>query len=395
MVPVNLSFLSILQEVLRWVFENVLMPVIKDVFNILVTLIGELIINALSGILLEIWVILLKVVDFLEDIFSIFSGLTSISLIKDVDLKTGVQYETTNQGIVQYLFGLGSVQKTFLVIMAISLVLCMLTTMISVIRSMADSPFENKKPISAVLQTSLKCCLTFALLQFACIFAIQMTTQVLLQINLSINAKNDQSSMGDQIFYMLAQGHEKGGTDIKKYASGAKYANVSDITSHFDYVHFNWIIVIVATVFILGILLATIIGSVQRLMMILILYIVSPLFVAYMPLDEGKSFGQWRETFVAYLISAFSPILSMKLFMMFLPFMMEDKLSIPDVENEMVIVKLLFIIGGALAIYTSRNLFLKVLNPSLAGQMDGNGALGSKAGGIAFGGLNKIISKIG
>ncbi|MBO6207146.1 MAG: hypothetical protein J6N53_04300 [Lachnospiraceae bacterium] len=396
MVPVNLSFLSILQEVLRWVFENVLMPVIKDVFNILVTLIGELIINALSGILLEIWVILLKVVDFLEDIFSIFSGLTSISLIKDVDLKTGVQYETTNQGIVQYLFGLGSVQKTFMVIMAISLVLCMLTTMISVIRSMADSPFENKKPISAVLQTSLKCCLTFALLQFACIFAIQMTTQVLLQINLSINAKNDQSSMGDQIFYMLAQGHEKGGTDIKKYASGAKYANVSDITSHFDYVHFNWIIVIVATVFILGILLATIIGSVQRLMMILILYIVSPLFVAYMPLDEGKSFGQWRETFVAYLISAFSPILSMKLFMMFLPFMMEDKLRIPGIdESQMVCVKLLFIIGGALAIYTSRNLFLKVLNPSLAGQMDGNGAAGSKAGSIAFAGVNKIIAKIG
>ncbi|MBP3297957.1 MAG: hypothetical protein J6M27_15380, partial [Lachnospiraceae bacterium] len=370
--------------------------VIKDVFNILVTLIGELIINALSGILLEIWVILLKVVDFLEDIFSIFSGLTSISLIKDVDLKTGVQYETTNQGIVQYLFGLGSVQKTFMVIMAISLVLCMLTTMISVIRSMADSPFENKKPISAVLQTSLKCCLTFALLQFACIFAIQMTTQVLLQINLSINAKNDQSSMGDQIFYMLAQGHEKGGTDIKKYASGAKYANVSDITSHFDYVHFNWIIVIVATVFILGILLATIIGSVQRLMMILILYIVSPLFVAYMPLDEGKSFGQWRETFVAYLISAFSPILSMKLFMMFLPFMMEDKLRIPGIdESQMVCVKLLFIIGGALAIYTSRNLFLKVLNPSLAGQMDGNGAAGSKAGSIAFAGVNKIIAKIG
>ena len=56
---------------------------------------------------------------------------------------------------------------------------------------------------------------------------------------------------------------------------------------------------------------------------------------------------------------------------------------------------LLFIIGGALAIYTSRNLFLKVLNPSLAGQMDGNGALGSKAGSIAFAGLNKIIGKIG
>lgn len=373
MVPVNLSFLSILQDILRWVFESVLMPVIKDVFNILVELIGELIMAALSGILLEVWVILLKLLDFLEDIFTIFSGLTTLTIDGNI----------SNQGIVQYLFGLGIVQRGFWMVMGISLVLCMLCTMISVLRSMADSPFENKKPISAVLRTSLRCCLTFALLQFACIFAIQMITQVLLQINYNLNSENSSSSLGDTIFYMLAKDHFKSGS-LESYKSGAAYANVSKVMENFDYQHFNWIICLVATVFLMGIMLATIIGSVQRLFMLMILYIISPLFVAYMPLDEGKSFGQWKDTFLAYLVSGMSPIITMRLYMMFLPFMMEDKMEITGVDN-MMYVNLLFIIAGSFAIFSSRNLVLKILNPSLAGQLDGNSAVGSMLGKTAYG----------
>ncbi|MBR1471582.1 MAG: hypothetical protein IJ600_08075 [Lachnospiraceae bacterium] len=384
MVPVNLSFLSIIQDILRWVFESVLMPVIKDVFNILVTLIGELILAALSGIFLELWVIILKIIDFLEDIFTIFSGMTQLQ----------VNGEMSNQGIVQYLFGLGAVQRTFLAITVISVVLCFATTMIAVLRSLADTPFENKKPISAVLQTTLKCVLHFTLMQFACIFAIQMTTQVLLQINYSLNVDRKDASMGDQLFYLLVKDKVKGGTNVEYYAAGARYANVQDVMKHFDYMHFNWIIVIVSSVFVLGILLATILSSVQRLFMLMILYVISPLFVAYMPLDEGKSFGQWRDTFVGYLIAAFSPILAMKLFMMFLPMFMDGKMQFPNGIN-MMYVNIIFIISGALAIYTSRNLFVKIVHPSLGAQLDGNGQLGSKVGALAFGRLNALIGKLG
>lgn len=386
MVPVNLSFLSILQDILRWVMESVLMPVIKDVFNILVELIGELIMAALSGILLEVWVILLKLIDFLEDIFSIFSGLTQLT----------INGKLSNQGIVQYLFGLGTVQKAFWMIMGISLVLCMAATIISVLRSMADSPFENKKPISAVLRTSLKCCLTFALLQFACLFAIQMITQVLLQVHYNLNSENSSSSLGDLLFYMLAQNRHKSG-DLEAYKTGAKYANVSNVTENFDYMHFNWIIILVATVFMLGILLATIIGSIQRLFMLMILYIISPIFVAYMPLDEGKSFGQWRDTFVAYLVSGLSPIITMRLYMMFLPMLIDTKhkFSIAGLSNtEMIYVNLLFLIGGSFAIFSSRNLILKVINPALAGQLDGNSAMGSMLGKTAFGKGLKAVSML-
>ena len=364
---------------MRAIFESVLMPVIKDVFNILITLIGELIINALSGVFLTIWVILLKLVDFMEDIFTIFSGMTQLKINGHI----------SNQGILQYLFGQRGVRDAYLAIMAIAILLCLMTTFIAVLRSMADSPFENKKPISAVLQTTFKCVLTFAVLNIACVFAIQMFTQVMLQVNYYLNANNDNSSLGDILFYMMAK--DKGKGDVSGFASGAKYANVDNVMKKFDYVHFPWIICLVATVFMLGILLASIIGFVQRLMMIIILYIISPLFVAYMPLDEGKSFNMWKDTFVAYLVSALSPIVTMKLFIMILPYMMDERLKIPGVSN-MMYVRLIFIIAGAFAIFSSRNLFVKIINPTLGGQLDGNSGIGSMIGATVYGKAMKGIS---
>ncbi|MCR4938405.1 MAG: hypothetical protein K5987_09655 [Lachnospiraceae bacterium] len=379
MQVVKLSgFLEFLQDILRSVFEAVLMPVLKTVFNLLVNMIGELIISVFSGIFLRAWVILLKLIDFLQGIFGIFSGMTKLTINDNL----------SNQGLLEYLFGLGPVQRSFLVVISISVVLCMVSTMVAVIRSVADSPFENKKPLSAVFRTVMQAILTFLLLQFACLFAIQMVTQVMLQIDKGLNANSDSTSMANTIFYLLASPQAKGGEDsIAKFKSGQNYADLSEVERCFDYVHFDWIVCFVATIVILLILLATIIQSIQRLLMVVILYIISPLFVGYMPIDEGKSFGQWRDTFVAYLISAFSPMIAMRLYMMFLPIMLDEDLKFPG-DVSMTLVKLLFILGGSFAIFTSRNLLVKIINPSLGQQLDENTRFGAFITGMA---TQKII----
>ena len=382
METVYLGFLDFLQEILREIFNAVLMPVLKTVFNILVSMIGELIITVFSGIFLRAWVILLRLIDFMEDVFSIFSGMTQLT----------INGELTNQGILQYLFGLGTVQKAFLMITGISVVLCTGATLVAVIRSLADSPFENKKPLSAVFKTVMQSILTFLLLQFACIFAIQMVTQVLLQINTGLG-KVESVHLGDTLFYILASPHAKvQGDSLNAFSSGGKYADLTAVEYSFDYVHFDWVVCAVVTATMLLILLATIIQSIQRLLMILILYIISPLFVGYMPIDEGKSFNQWRDTFVAYLISAFSPIITMRLYMMFLPVLMGTdgkNLTFPGGVS-MTIIKVLFILGGSFAIFTSRNMLVKIINPSLGSQLDENSRFGAFIQGMA---TQKILGK--
>ena len=104
MQVVKLSgFLEFLQSILRAIFEAVLMPVLKIVFNLLVNMIDELIVTLFSGIFLRAWVILLKLVDFLQGIFGIFSGMTKLTINDNL----------SNQGLLEYLFGLGPVQRSF------------------------------------------------------------------------------------------------------------------------------------------------------------------------------------------------------------------------------------------------------------------------------------------
>ncbi|MCR5739481.1 MAG: hypothetical protein K6G43_06650 [Lachnospiraceae bacterium] len=382
METVYLGFLDFLQEILREIFNSVLMPVLKTVFNILVSMIGELIKTVFSGIFLRAWVILLKLIDFMEDVFTIFSGMSKLT----------INGELSNQGILQYLFGLGTVQKAFLMITGISVILCIGATLVAVIRSLADSPFENKKPLSAVFKTVMQSILTFLMLQFACIFAIQMVTQVLLQINAGLG-EVESVSLGDTLFFILASPHAKvQGAALNTFSSGGKYADLTAVERCFDYMNFDWLICGVVTATMLLILLATIIQSIQRLLMIVILYIISPLFVGYMPIDEGKSFNQWRDTFVAYLISAFSPIITMRLYMMFLPILMGTdgkNLTFPDGVS-MTIIKILFILGGSFAIFTSRNMLVKIVNPSLGSQLDENSRFGAFIQGMA---TQKILGK--
>ncbi|MBP1586264.1 MAG: hypothetical protein ILP17_11290 [Lachnospiraceae bacterium] len=380
METVYLGFLDFLQEILREIFNAVLMPVLKAVFNILVNMIGELIITMFSGIFLRAWVILLKLLDFMQDVFTIFSGMSSLT----------IDGKLSQQGILQYLFGLGTIQRAFLMITGISVVLCALATLISTVRSVSDSPFENKRPLSAVFKTVMQSVLTFLILQFACIFAIQMVTIVLHQIDLGLNGEGNSTKIGDTLFYILASPQAKCGSDkLKEFASGQKYADLSAVEQNFDYVHFDWIVCAVVTATMLLILLATIIQSIQRLLMLLILYIISPLFVGYMPIDEGKSFGKWRDTFVGYLISAFSPVITMRLYMMFLRIMLNDSLVIPG-NVSMTIVKVLFILGGSFAIFTSRNMLVKIINPSLGSQLDENSRFGAFIQGMA---AQKILGK--
>lgn len=364
---VSLDALEAIRDVLKFVFNEVFVPVIKEVFNIVIYLIGDLIIDILSGVLLTGWVALLKLVNFMEDIFSVFSGLTQVK-VGDV---------SNNQGILQYLFSLDGVKRAMLLVTLVSFVLSFIATGISILRSMGDSLIENKRPISTVLRDAFYTALSFLLIPFTCIFMVQLTTEVLIQINAAM-AVDTNKTMGDTIFSIIIAGLvPKENSDLlNKYKTGRKFADIAAVQKDFDITKIDYFLAYIVTLFLLFILLITILQFIQRLMMLVILYIASPLFAAYRPLDDGKSFKSWRDSFVAYLISAFSPIIAMRLYMMMLPKLIGDDLVYPGGLNVM-FVKLLVVIGGSFAIFTSRNMLVKLYNPSLGAQLDANSFIGT------------------
>ena len=110
---------------------------------------------------------------------------------------------------------------------------------------------------------------------------------------------------------------------------------------------------------------------IRRLFELLLLYIVSPLFVSTIPLDDGTMFAKWRELFVSRFFSGFGIIFMMKYYMMLIPVISGKDLvlynaDLPDAVMINNVLKALMIIGGAWAVYKSQHLIMQVMNPEAA-----------------------------
>jgi len=105
-----------------------------------------------------------------------------------------------------------------------------------------------------------------------------------------------------------------------------------------------------------SLLLSTCIGIIQRLFELSILFIVSPIMIAFMPIDDGKQYGKWRGEFIKRVGSMYGPVIGLNLLFMLLA-VLRDVDIFPEtgtwgglyaVFNS--IVQLIFLIVGLLAV---------------------------------------------
>lgn len=375
------GFLQLLQDILGALFDAVLTPVLRDVFSILVNIFGALIHDILSNFLLKIWIIFLKLVNFMESIFNVFSGISNVEVkIQDV---------STRISLLEYFFRLGTVQKAFLTITAMSIILAFLATLVGVAKSMSDMALEDKNPLSTVLKQAFGAAVNFALIPLTCLFVLQMCGKMVLVFNTSFNYKNQSSTVSDMLFITTAEPAARNKKVITDYSSGLAYEDAEKVKKDFDIEKLNYVQAYVASVLIALILLCSILQFIQRIFVIIVLYLTSPFFVAMIPIDGGAKFREWKNMFAAYMVSAFGPILSMKIYLILVPMITGSAIDFGASEGNAAWMKLIFVIGGAFAVYKSRLLFVSILNPAAAGSMAESGVIGSVIGGKVGGAINK------
>ncbi len=380
------SFLEIIQDVLGSIFDTVLSPVLRDAFNAIVNLLGELLQSILANWMLKILITFLKLINFLEGIFNAFAG---VSNVKVKDVSEGIT-------LLEYFFRLETVQKVFLGVTAIAVVLAFMATLFAVVRSIADSPFENRHPLSTVLTNAIKAAVSFMVIPITCLFVLQMSTTAIRAINTTMNANGADASMSDTLFITVAgpAANSPKQENINKFSSGQKYEDMEAVKRSFDIKKINYTQAYVSCFMLFFVMIASILAFIQRIFLILVLYIVSPFFVAMMPLDGGAKFKEWRDMFVAHVISAFGPILVMKLYLLLVPIMMSDKMAYTGNATLAEAVKLLLLIGGAFAVYNSRTLIVSIFSPQAGATVAQSGIIASFIGAKMMGSMKKGASSL-
>jgi len=101
--------------------------------------------------------------------------------------------------------------------------------------------------------------------------------------------------------------------------SSYDYMNTDLVWLYYDLGKYSWLIGFVASFFVAKVLLTAIFGMVQRLYEITILFVISPPFVALMPLDDGKAFAGWKRKFISNVILAYGVVVALNLFFIICP----------------------------------------------------------------------------
>ena len=136
----------------------------------------------------------------------------------------------------------------------------------------------------------------------------------------------------------------------------------------------------IASIALMIAMVVAIINLSKRVYEIVLMYIVMPVSMATLPLDDGARFKVWRETFITKIILAYGTVFSVNIFILLLPLI--SKMHIDGVGgfgNSMFLI--FMIIGGAMVIPAGQNLFAR-----LFGQADDMHAGGSFLHSAFYGG---------
>lgn len=412
-------FVNALSRVFEFIFNDVMAPILTDILTVFVNFFMNVIWTIFCDLFLSLFVSLCSLVDFVESIFNVFAGLAPV-IYNDPNYS-----EPRTMSLLDVMFEMEAITQAFWMITIVSVAVCVLFTVYKTIKSISDMVLEDKNPISKVLTDAMKAGVTFFMIPLLCVMMLQLSSIVTQQTQLAFkSAQGGDTSIGTIIFLSATMEADKKTTDPKDMLTGVinmrerqpsfddeirekymkdptLYQNLDQVKKDFHAGNVNYIVGFFSVIIVLFILLLSIIMFIRRLFELLLLYIVSPLFVSTIPLDDGATFARWREMFIAKFFSGFGMIFSMKYYMMVIPFICSSGLELYPADMAYgstinTVLQLFVIIGGAWAVYKSQSLILELLNPEAAEAEQQSAALmtGMAMGAVstATGGVGSAIS---
>jgi hypothetical protein len=183
-----------------------------------------------------------------------------------------------------------------------------------------------------------------------------------------------------------------GENPLNEYYQGTKsFTNDTDVWNDFDPVHFDYLTGFIAITFVVFMLVISIFMFVRRIFDLVLLYLISPFFAASIPLDGGEKFKAWKTRFIAVLVMGWGGLIGLQLWLYIIPMILSKKLVfIQDpiagktngyesliaqqkcggsfYSDLNYVIKVLFLLGGAYAVWKSSSLFSTIIDMQAGGE---------------------------
>lgn len=306
-------------------------------------------------ILLQLFLWLLKLIDGIMEIFGAISGISTVT------------YQGQQINILDLLIGDSTVGTVFWCIFILAIGLCCIFAIVGLIKNM----IVGNKTVSSIMGKFF--------------LALLGTLAVLTVVILGILISNALLKLVSEVFQL-------GGTT--KLSSALFNACVADWKKSYTVAEFNvdlsvekifgdytttlgiwpksWkgngmvdpntFMYLPALIASAGLIIALIIACVnlaKRIYEIILLYLVMPVSMSALPLDDGARFKVWRESFVTKIILAYGTVFSVNLFILILPLINQMKITGAGKFTNAIFL-IIMLVGGAVVIPAGQTMFARL-----------------------------------
>lgn len=169
------TFIGALETMLRAIFNEFFVPAMSEIMSMLFTVIFTPIKMYFAYSAYMLLIMLCGLIDKLQNILYLFIGAIPIN-------------DTDDRSLMQTIFEMPAINNALIYITLAAMAICIVLTIVAVAKSMSSMTFENKKPVTYVLKSTAKACLSFIMVPVLCVFMLQMSNIVVGQAEKAMTA---------------------------------------------------------------------------------------------------------------------------------------------------------------------------------------------------------------
>lgn len=325
-----------------------------------------------------------------KNIYRLIDGLMQVAnILCGIDSITINQEETD---LISYLFNSSTIQFAFRATAIIGLILVVILAIIAIIRTVIKEKVEETP--GQVCVKAFKAILTFMFVPFIMIVVINLLNVFMIALYKATLSGN--TSLGDFMFVSFAQDTDFASANslVQAYPEQQIWMDVSTVRGAINIEEYNYFLSYLAGIAIVVNIAWSLLMFVDRAISLVILYILSPLSIASSVIDGGARFKMWRDQALTKFAVGYGTIIGLNVYLL----VVNAIIGVTFFESQWLnmLVKILFIVGGALSMKKAMALVGNLVtqgggSQELREQAMGRGGLMRTLGSIGSTGLNGVF----
>ncbi len=251
-----------------------------------------------------------------------------------------------NVEIAGYFLNHETVMDSFKMVALIGFILLVVFTIFSIVRSIGK--YGDGKSSVQICMECAKSLLYMMLVPAIMIIGAEVVSVIMTAIYKATNLQG--TTLGSTLFTLITRDAKDGATEaiVEKFANGTySYYDRALVDEFYALDDINYFLAFVGGIAVLILLVRPLISFVERIVGLVLLFLVAPVSISTVPLDEGARFKLWREQVINKFLIAYGSLISLNVFMLIMGIVLDIRFFESETWNDLA--QLVFIIGGAAA----------------------------------------------